>query len=65
MTNESGRFSISHGLHRSPSTLSREVRRNGGPAWAPQQITGWLKRTYPGNEFYRVSRETIYLSLFV
>lgn len=34
-------------------------------AWAPQQITGWLKRTYPGNGFYRVSHETIYRSLFI
>ena len=92
-------------LKRSPSTLSREVRRNGGRAryraaqadkrawqrarrpkscrltcrprlrelvedklrqqWAPQQISGWLQRTYPGEEFYRVSHETIYRSLFI
>jgi IS30 family transposase len=97
--------SIASELNRSPSTLSREVRRNGGrnryraseadkqawkrtrrpkrcrlvcrpplrelveeklqEAWAPQQITGWLKRTYPGDEFYRVSHETIYRSLFI
>ena len=97
--------SIAGILNRSPSTLSREVRRNGGrrcyraaeadkqawkrarrrkrcrlvcrprlrqlveeklqEAWAPQQITGWLKRTYPGDEFYRVSHETIYRSLFI
>ena len=97
--------SIARILNRSPSTLSREVRRNGGrtryraaeadkqawkrarrpkrcrlvcrprlrqlveeklrEAWAPQQITGWLKRTYPGNGFYRVSHETIYRSLFI
>ncbi len=30
--------------------------------WAPQQIAGWLKRTYPGRE--NVSHETIYRSLF-
>jgi hypothetical protein len=88
---------------RSPSTLSREIRCNGGRVryrpseadqqalkkarrpkrcwlacrpelrelveeklqenWAPQQVTGWLKRTYPGDEFYRVSHETIYRSL--
>ena len=92
-------------LNRSPSTLSRELRRNGGrtryraaeadkqawkrarrrkrcrlvcrpqlcqvveeklrEAWAPQQMTGWLKRTYPGDEFYQVSHETIYRSLFI
>jgi len=96
---------IARALNRSPSTLSREVRRNGGrtryraaeadkqawkrarrrkrcrlvcrpqlrqvveeklrEAWAPQQITGWLQRTYPGDEFYRVSHETIYRSLFI
>ena len=97
--------SIARILSRAPSTLSREVRRNGGrrryraaeadkqawkrarrrkrcrlvcrpqlrqvveeklrEAWAPQQITGWLQRTYPGDEFYRVSHETIYRSLFI
>ena len=97
--------SIARVLNRSPSTLSREIQRNGGQAryraseaderawerawrpkqcrlvcrpqlrrlveeklredWAPQQITGWLKHTYPGNEFYRVSHETIYRSLFI
>jgi len=92
-------------LKRSASTLSREIRRNGGRRryraeaadqrawerarrpkscrlarrprlreiveeklrdyWAPQQISSWLKRTYPENEFYRVSHETIYRSLFI
>lgn len=33
--------------------------------WSPEQIAGWLKRTYPGNEAYQVSHETIYRSLFV
>jgi IS30 family transposase len=33
--------------------------------WAPEQIAGWLKRTYPDNEAYHVSHETIYRSLFV
>lgn len=33
--------------------------------WSPEQIAGWLKRTYPDNEAYRVSHETIYRSLFV
>ena len=97
--------SIARILNRSPSTLSREIQRNGGQAryraseaderaweraqrpkrcrlvcrpqlrqlveeklrqdWAPQQITGWLKRTYAGDETYRVSHETIYRSLFI
>jgi len=33
--------------------------------WSPEQIAGWLKRTYPDDEGYRVSHETIYRSLFV
>ncbi len=97
--------SIARILSRPASTLSREVRRNGGydhyraseaderawerarrpkpcrlvrcprlrqlveeklrEDWAPQQITGWLKRTYPEDESYQVSHETIYRSLFI
>jgi len=92
-------------LGRAPSSVSREVNRNGGrgayrasdaeawawkrahrpkrcrlathPAlrwvvaqklaleWSPEQICGWLKRTYPGNKGLQVSHETIYRSLFV
>jgi IS30 family transposase len=33
--------------------------------WSPQQIAGWLKRTYPTEPDMQVSHETIYLSLFV
>jgi IS30 family transposase len=33
--------------------------------WSPEQIAGWLKRAYPGNEDYHVSHETIYRSLFI
>jgi len=33
--------------------------------WAPEQIAAWLKRTYPGDESFHVSHETIYRSLFV
>jgi IS30 family transposase len=97
--------SIALRLGRAPSTLSRELTRNGGrsgyrahradqaawdralrpkicklaahPAlarrvarqlrrlWAPQQIAGWLKRRYPGDENLRVSHETIYKTLFI
>ena len=97
--------SIATELGRSPSTVSRELRRNGGrqhyranradqaawdrahrpkrcklvinPAlahivarqlrllWSPQQIAGWLKRTYPDDESYQVSHETIYRTLFI
>jgi len=92
-------------LCRAPSTISREVNRNGGrqpyrankaeqaawdrahrvktcklarnPAlalvvaeklqleWSPRQIAGWLKYTYPDDENYQVSHETIYLTLFI
>lgn len=33
--------------------------------WSPQQIAGWLKQTYPDQEDYQVSHETIYRSLFI
>jgi len=92
-------------LGRSPSTISREVRRNGGSAsyrataaeqaaweralrpkkcklacypflsravsaklrrkWSPEQIAGWLKRTFPGEVQKQVSHETIYRSLYI
>ena len=92
-------------LGRAPSTVSREIERNGEIegyrankadeaawararrpkrcklaenralarlvaaklrlAWSPEQIAGWLKRTYPDNEAYWVSHETIYRSLFI
>ncbi len=92
-------------LGRAPSTISREIKRNGGQEcyrasqadqaawdrahrpktcklvenralahivagklqwqWSPEQIAGWLKRTYPGDETFQVSHETIYRSLFI
>jgi IS30 family transposase len=97
--------SIADFLGRAPSSISREVKRNGGrrsyraskadqaawdrahrpkrcklvenPAlasivadklqleWSPWQIAGWLKRTYPDDESYQVSHETIYRTLFI
>lgn len=33
--------------------------------WSPEQISGWLRLEFPGDETMRVSRETIYLTLFV
>ena len=33
--------------------------------WSPEQIAGWLKRTYPDDASLQVSHETIYRSLFV
>ena len=92
-------------LGRAPSTISREIKRNGGRSsyrgnqaddvawdrarrpkrcklienralahivadklrmlWSPEQITGWLKQTYPDDESHHVSHETIYRSLFI
>ena len=34
-------------------------------AWSPQQISGWLKRTYPSNQGMQVSHETIYKTLYI
>jgi IS30 family transposase len=97
--------SIASSLSRSPSSLSRELRRNGGRCryragradqaawdrahrpktcklvqnralarlvasklrqwWSPEQIAGWFKHTYPDDERFKVSHETIYRSLFI
>ena len=97
--------SIAATLGRSPSTISREIRRNGGSdryrashadqaawdrahrpktcklavhptlaarvadklqqQWSPQQIAGWLMRTYPDDATCHVSHETIYRTLFI
>ncbi len=96
---------IAASLDRAPSTVSRELRRNGGRRhyrankadqsawnrahrpktcklaqnralarivasklqleWSPEQIAGWLKHTYPDDENYQVSHETVYRSLFI
>ena len=96
---------IATSLGRAPSSISREIERNGGQGcyrasqaeqaawdrarrpktcklaenrtlahivanklqvqWSPEQIAGWLQRTYPGDENYQVSHETIYRSLFI
>jgi IS30 family transposase len=97
--------SMAASLGRAPSTISREIRRNGGRCryrankadqaawdrakrpktcklvenqalslivasklkqrWSPEQIAGWLKKTYPEDENYQVSHEIIYRSLYV
>jgi IS30 family transposase len=45
--------------------LCRAVSAKLRCEWAPQQIAGWLKRTYPGDDSKHVSHETIYRSLFI
>ena len=97
--------SVAARLGRAPSTISREIMRNGGQEcyrasladqaawdrgrrpktcrlaenrtlahivagklqllWSPEQIAGWLKHTYPDDEAFQVSHETIYRSLYI
>jgi IS30 family transposase len=45
--------------------LARIVASKLQLQWAPRQIAGWLKRTYPDDENFTVSHETIYKSLFI
>ena len=45
--------------------LARLVASKLQLEWAPEQIAGWLKHTYPNDENYQVSHETIYKSLFI
>jgi IS30 family transposase len=46
-------------------TLCARVAEKLAADWSPQQIAGWLKRSYPQDPDMQVSHETIYLSLFV
>ncbi|PKQ71392.1 IS30 family transposase, partial [Aeromonas sobria] len=95
---------IARSLNRSPSTISREVRRNRGRRgykavgannranrmakrpkvcllernpqlrnlvleklelkWSPEQISGWLRRTFPRQNMMQISAETIYKTLY-
>ena len=41
--------------------VASKLHRN----WSPEQIAGWLKRTYPDDKTYQVAPETIYRSLFI
>lgn len=45
--------------------LRRIVASKLALAWSPEQISGWLRRTYPDHEALQVSHETIYKSLFI
>ena len=45
--------------------LAHVVAENLQRSWSPQQIAGWLKRAYPGDESNQVSHETIYRTLYI
>ena len=45
--------------------LARIVAKKLKQLWSPEQIAGWLKRTYPDDETFQVSHETIYRSLYI
>jgi len=45
--------------------LRAEVEDKLTVRWSPQQISGWLKHTYPDDQEMWVSHETIYLTLFI
>ena len=45
--------------------LQKIVARKLSVNWSPEQISGWLKRRYPGDPEMQISHETIYRSLFV
>jgi len=45
--------------------LARVVAKKLQLEWSPQQIAGWLKHSYPNDEYSQVSHETIYKTLFI
>jgi IS30 family transposase len=46
-------------------TLRAAVAARLAEDWSPQQVSGWLRATYPNNPEMQISHESIYLSLFV
>ena len=45
--------------------LRRVVAAKLARQWSPQQISGWLRHTFPSDPEMQVSHETIYRSLFI
>ena len=45
--------------------LRETVARKLCLKWSPEQISGWLRRRYPGRPGMQISHETIYRSLFI
>jgi IS30 family transposase len=50
---------------RSTPDLARYVAEKLRQEWSPQQIAGWLEKTFGDDKSKRVSHETIYRSLFI
>jgi IS30 family transposase len=45
--------------------LQKIVAKKLSVNWSPEQISGWLRRRYPGDPEMQISHEAIYRSLFV
>lgn len=49
-------------LHRAlAARVAEKIQRQ----WSPEQVAGWLKRTYPDDGSRQVSHETIYRTLYI
>lgn len=47
------------------ATLCKIIAEKMHQDWSPEQIAGWLKRSYPDNQEMHVSYETIYKTHFI
>lgn len=45
--------------------LARQVAGKLQQQWSPEQVAGWLQRTYPDDPSRQVSHETIYRTLYI
>jgi len=45
--------------------LARQVATKLKRQWSPEQVAGWLRRTYPNDMSRQVSHETIYRTLYI
>jgi IS30 family transposase len=45
--------------------LARQVAGKLQQQWSPEQVSGWLRRTYPHDTSRQVSHETIYRTLYI
>jgi IS30 family transposase len=51
-------------ITRNPA-LKKEIQSKLEKHWSPEQISGWLKLTWPDNEAMNVCHETIYQAVYV